>query len=180
MKAARQAKPWILAIIALGVVDPAVAQPPEAAHPRLRRTVVISIPDRKLAVLEDGEVIAQFPVAVGAATSPSPEGNFEIVSRVAHPTYYHPGVVIPAGKDNPLGTRWLGLNEKGFGIHGTNAPRSIGRAASHGCIRLRNRDMEKLFAMLQVGDAVEIHGERDAAIARIFGDSELAAQNEGE
>ena len=76
---------------------------------------------------------------------------------------------IPPGKDNPIGTRWVGLTEKGFGIHGTNAPKSIGHAASHGCIRLRNRDMERLFDMLRVGDLVEIRGERDEETAEIFG-----------
>ena len=131
--------------------------------------MLVSIPDRKLAVLEDGNVIATFPVAVGAAASPSPTGEFQIVSRVANPTYYRPGTVIPSGKDNPVGTRWVGLSQKGYGIHGTNAPRSVGHAASHGCIRLRNRDMEKLFTMLRVGDVVQIRGERDEQVAQIFG-----------
>ena len=144
------------------------------------RTVVVSIPDRQLAVLEDGNVIATFHVAVGAAQSPSPTGTFQIVSRVANPTYYHSGSVIPSGKNNPVGTRWLGLSRKGYGIHGTNAPNSIGHAASHGCIRLRNRDMERLFPLLHVGDTVEIHGERDEQIAQLFGDgrevAELTAQ----
>jgi lipoprotein-anchoring transpeptidase ErfK/SrfK len=144
-----------------------------------KRLVLVSIPDRKLAVLENGEVIARFDVAVGAAVSPSPRGEFEIISRVANPTYYHDGVAIPAGKGNPVGTRWLGLNQKGYGIHGTNTPSSIGHAASHGCIRLRNRDMEKLFTMLHVGDAVEIRGERDEEISGIFGgDSTVASVRE--
>jgi lipoprotein-anchoring transpeptidase ErfK/SrfK len=151
----------------------------QSAPKRAERLVLVSIPDRKLAVLENGKVIARFSVAVGAAVSPSPRGEFEIVSRVANPVYYHGGVVIPAGKSNPVGTRWIGLNEKGYGIHGTNAPSSIGHAASHGCIRLRNRDMEQLFNLLRVGDAVEIRGERDAEIAQIFGrDSTLAAVRE--
>src|ERR1700722_13481245 len=140
-----------------------------AASDRPKRTVLVSVLDRKLAVMEEGNVIATFPVAVGAAVSPSPTGEFQIVSRVANPTYYRPGTVIPSGKDNPVGTRWVGLSQKGYGIHGTNAPRSIGHAASHGCIRLRNRDMEKLFTMLRVGDAVEIHGERDDEVAQVFG-----------
>lgn len=153
------------------------------------RTVVVSIPDRKLAVIADGEVIAQFAVAVGAAESPSPTGEFRIINRVAKPTYYHPGSVIPAGKDNPVGTRWLGLSQKGYGIHGTNVPRSIGRAASHGCIRLKNRDMERLFRMLRIGDVVEIHGERDEQVAEIFGseadetvvaETQAAAQTAGQ
>jgi len=133
--------------------------------------VLVSIPDRKLAVMENGNIIATFPVAVGAAWSPSPTGEFQIVSRVANPTYYHRGNVVPSGKDNPVGTRWLGLSRPRYGIHGTNAPRSIGHAASHGCIRLRNRDMERLFTMLQVGDAVEIHGERDEQMAQVFGNA---------
>ncbi len=145
---------------------------------RPTRVVLVSIPDRKLAVLEDGNVLATFPVAVGAAVSPSPTGEFQIVSRVANPTYYRPGTVIPSGKDNPVGTRWVGLSQKGYGIHGTNAPRSIGRAASHGCIRLRNRDMEKLFAMLRVGDLVQIHGERDDEVAQAFGEFEQVADAE--
>jgi lipoprotein-anchoring transpeptidase ErfK/SrfK len=136
---------------------------------RHRRIVLVSIADRKLAVMDGDEVIATFPVAVGATKSPSPTGVFQIVSRVPNPTYYRPGTVIPSGKNNPLGTRWVGLSEKGYGIHGTNAPGSVGHAASHGCIRLRNRDMEKLFTMVHVGDSVEIWGDRDARVAQVFG-----------
>ena len=138
------------------------------AKPSSRR-VLVSIPDRKLAVMDGETVVATFPVAVGAAESPSPVGEFRIVSRVSNPTYYHPGTVIPSGKSNPVGTRWLGLNLKGYGIHGTNAPQSVGKAASHGCVRLRNRDVEQLFSMLHVGDAVEIRDVRDEQVGHIFG-----------
>jgi lipoprotein-anchoring transpeptidase ErfK/SrfK len=143
------------------------------------RTVLVSLVDRKLAVIEDGVVVATFQVAVGADVSPSPTGEFKVVSRVENPTYYHPGTVIPAGKNNPVGTRWLGLSQKGYGIHGTNAPGSIGRAASHGCIRLRNSDVEKLFTMVQVGDTVKIRRERDEEVAQIFGalDDKLLADS---
>jgi L,D-transpeptidase ErfK/SrfK len=134
-----------------------------------RRTVLVSVPDRKLAVIEGGEVLATFDVAVGAAESPSPSGEFQVINRVANPAYYRAGSVTPAGKDNPVGTRWVGISLKGYGIHGTNAPRSIGHAASHGCIRLRNRDMEQLFTMIRVGDVVQIRGERDEEVAQIFG-----------
>jgi lipoprotein-anchoring transpeptidase ErfK/SrfK len=172
----------VLALMIAGLDSAAFGQTARLAiADRGRRVALISIPDRKLAVLEDGEVIATFPVAVGAAVSSSPTGEFQIVSRVANPTYYRPGTVIPAGKDNPLGTRWLGLSAKGYGIHGTNAPQSVGRAASHGCIRLRNRDMERLFTMLRVGDVVEIRGERDDEIAQIFdGEDEEVAGTEAE
>jgi len=136
---------------------------------RAKRQVVVSVQDRKLVVMESGAVLRVFPVAVGADVSPSPTGDFEIVTRLTDPTYYHSGVVIPAGTDNPLGPRWVGLNKKGYGIHGTNMPGSIGKAASHGCIRMRNRDIVQFFAMVNVGDTVEIHGQRDEEITEIFG-----------
>src|SRR5579862_9337604 len=164
-------------VFALSV--PLIAQTAQSTtETRPVRSVLVSIPDRKLAVIDEDRVIATFSIAVGAAESPSPTGEFRIVNRVSNPTYYHPGSVIPSGKDNPVGTRWVGLSQKGYGIHGTNAPRSIGRAASHGCIRLRNRDMERLFTLLRVGDAVEIRGERDEEIASIFGGSESVADVE--
>jgi lipoprotein-anchoring transpeptidase ErfK/SrfK len=139
---------------------------------RARRQVLVSIPDRKLAVIENGKVLRTFSVSVGAAVSPSPTGKFEIVNRLANPTYYHSGVVIPAGKNNPLGPRWVGLNRQGYGIHGTSAPGSIGKAASHGCIRMHNRDVVEFATLVNVGDPVEIRGERDEEMGRIFaGDS---------
>lgn len=155
--------------LALPSFAPLFAQTAKPVPDRVHRVVLVSVPDRKLAVIEDGNVIATFSIAVGAAASPSPTGEFQIVSRVSNPTYYRPGTVIPSGKDNPVGTRWVGLSQKGYGIHGTNAPRSIGHAASHGCIRLRNRDMERLFTMLRVGDVVAIRGERDEQVAQVFG-----------
>jgi lipoprotein-anchoring transpeptidase ErfK/SrfK len=133
------------------------------------RTIVVSLEDRRLALLEDGVVKKVYPVAVGKDTTPSPTGTFTIVVRVTNPTYYHEGKVIPAGPQNPVGTRWMGLSQKGYGIHGTNEPHSIGKAASHGCIRMGRRDLEDLFAQVKAGDVVEIVGERDAETAAIFG-----------
>ncbi len=141
--------------------------------------IVISIPDRKLAVVEGGRAVRIYDVAVGAEVSPSPTGTFTVVSRIPNPTWYHPGKVVGPGRNNPLGTRWLGLSAKGYGIHGTNVPRSVGRAASHGCIRLRNQDIEELFEIVRVGDVVELHGERDEAVERIFGGEQLVASAGG-
>jgi lipoprotein-anchoring transpeptidase ErfK/SrfK len=164
---------WVLAAV-LVLSGFALGQAKEAANDaksaRTRRQIVVSIPDRKLAVLENGMVIRVFPVAVGAAVSPSPVGQFEIVTRLANPTYYHAGVVVPPGSGNPVGPRWIGLNQKGYGIHGTNQPRSIGHAESHGCIRLRNHQIEELYEMVRVGDTVEIRAERDELTAQIFGE----------
>jgi lipoprotein-anchoring transpeptidase ErfK/SrfK len=139
------------------------------------RRIIVSIPDRKLAVMEDGRVVRVFDTAVGAPKSPSPTGIFKIVNSIADPTWYSKGKVVGPGKCNPIGTRWLGLSVKGYGIHGTNVPSSIGRNVSHGCIRMRNRDVEELFQMVAVGDQVELHGERDAELTRIFGTPALVA-----
>ncbi|HTS64677.1 MAG TPA: L,D-transpeptidase [Candidatus Acidoferrales bacterium] len=145
---------------------------------RPSRKVVISIPDRKLAVIDGDRVVRIFDTAVGAAHSPSPTGTYKIISSVEDPTWYHNGRTVPPGPHNPLGTRWLGLSAKGYGIHGTNVPSSIGRSASHGCIRMRNRDVEQLFHMVAVGDRVELLGERTPESARIFaGPAQTAGDN---
>src|SRR5487761_416730 len=138
------------------------ATPPTAGT---ERRIVVSIPDRRIAVVENGRMVLKFRVSVGAPGSPSPAGEF----RVINPVYYHPGEVIPAGPGNPVGPRWIGLSSKGYGIHCTNEPRLIGRRVSHSCIRLRNRDVKILFAHVRVGDAVELHATRDEETARLFG-----------
>ena len=84
--------------------------------------------------------------------------------RIPEATYYHAGLVIRSVEQSPIGMRWIGLDQAGYGIHGTNAPGSIGRAASHGCIRMRNRDAEELFEMVRVGDVVEIQDEEVAEL----------------
>jgi lipoprotein-anchoring transpeptidase ErfK/SrfK len=148
----------------------ALAQEKQAAT----RRVVVSIPDRKLALMESGRVVRIFPTAVGAPKSPSPAGSFTILNRITDPTWYTKGKIVPPGKANPLGTRWLGLSVKGYGIHGTNIPSSIGRNASHGCIRMRNRDVEQLFELVSVGDVVEFHSERTPELDQIFGSTVVA------
>ncbi|MGO8813136.1 MAG: L,D-transpeptidase [Terriglobia bacterium] len=155
----------------LGVMAPRRDENEDAPRPVL----VISVPDRKLAVMEEGRILKVYPVAVGAAVSPSPTGTLRIINKVIGPTYYHKGKVIAPGKSNPLGDRWMGLSQKGYGIHGTNAPSSIGKAASHGCIRMGKHDVEELFNLARVGDAVEIHGERDTKVAAIFGGGAVEA-----
>ncbi len=135
------------------------------------RRIVISIPDRKLALIESGRVVKIYPVAVGAEGNPSPSGEFRIRERITHPTYYAPGTVIGPGKSNPLGTRWIGLSRRGYGIHGTNDSQSIGKSVSHGCIRMKKEDVEELFELVRAGDLVELRAERDSEVAMIFGDA---------
>ncbi len=162
---------WMGTMVLLFLSVSAMAQTISKPTVDSKRVLLISIPDRKLALLEDGKVVQVFPVAVGKDSTPSPEGTFTIKSRLANPTYYHKGTVVAPGPQNPLGTRWMGLSESGYGIHGTNVPSSIGKAASHGCIRMAKKDLEALFPLVKVGDTVEIHGERDAQVAQVFGGS---------
>ncbi len=141
---------------------------------RPTRRIVVSITDRKLAVLESDRVVKIFPTAVGAPASPSPVGIYTIVNSIPDPTWYYAGKIVGPGKDNPLGTRWLGLSIKGYGIHGTNVPTSIGHNASHGCVRMRNHDVEELFGMVGVGDQVELYSDRTPELDRIFGETAVA------
>jgi len=156
------------AMISILLVAAAEALAQEKAAPSTRR-IVVSIPDCKLAVLESGRVVKVFSTAVGSPKTPSPSGSYRIVQRIPDPTWYTKGKIVPPGKSNPLGTRWLGLSVKGYGIHGTSNPASIGHNASHGCIRLRNRDVEQLFEMVSVGDVVDIYGARTPELDEIFG-----------
>jgi lipoprotein-anchoring transpeptidase ErfK/SrfK len=124
------------------------------------RRIVVSIPDRKLILIDNGRIVKTYAVAVGAPETPSPTGTFQVVTRVPDPAWYQPGRVVPPGPGNPLGPRWIGLSQKGYGIHGTNTPRSIGKAKSHGCIRMRNADVEELFDLVDIGDVVELRPEK--------------------
>jgi len=158
-----------LSLCATGAAAQSSPNPANSRGAQPTRQIVVSFPDRKLALLEDDRVIKIYDVAVGAPVSPSPSGEFQIVQRLERPTYYKPGVVIGPGVENPLGTRWIGLSVKGLGIHGTNRPDSVGKNASHGCIRLRNRDVEDLFARVKVGDRVSFIAERTDEVTRLFG-----------
>ena len=140
------------------------------------RKLIVSLADHKLALIEDGRLVKVFPIAVGKSSTPSPTGSFQIISRTVKPTWYHAGKVVPPGPANPVGTRWIGLSQKGYGIHGTNAPRSIGKSSSHGCIRMRNQDVEQLFELVQVGDPVELVSEASAEFTRYFRPQEVSVE----
>jgi lipoprotein-anchoring transpeptidase ErfK/SrfK len=124
--------------------------------PTAPKRIVISLADRKLSLFEGERLIKTYDVAVGKPSTPSPAGEFSVVRTLVNPTWYGPGRVIGPGKANPVGTRWIGLSKKGYGIHGTNEPSSIGKSASHGCIRMRNADVEELFKSIDVGVKVEL------------------------
>jgi len=155
-----------LAAAVLGLTTQATAQ--DATEQTPKRTIVVSLEDRELALVEDGQIRKIYSVAVGKPSTPSPEGTFTIERRVANPVYHHNGRTVEPGPTNPVGTRWMGLSKKGYGIHGTNEPNSIGKAASHGCIRMAKADLEEFYAQVSVGDEVEIIGTRNEQTARLF------------
>ena len=132
--------------------------------------IVVSLKDRELALVDNGGVEAVYPVAVGKPSTPSPTGMFTIINHVKNPTYYRPGAVIPPGRWNPVGNRWMGLSVKGYGIHGTDVQSSVGEASSHRCIRLRKHDIEALFAKVRVGTRVMILAQRNKETIALFGE----------
>jgi L,D-transpeptidase ErfK/SrfK len=132
--------------------------------------VVLNVPQRMLFVLAGGVPLAAYPVAVGRSDWQTPLGSYAIASKETDPvwdvpvsiqeemTRQHKPVMtkVAPGPDNPLGTHWMGLTLPAVGIHGTNQPRSIFRFTTHGCVRVHPEDMRELFAMVDVGTAVEI------------------------
>lgn len=117
----------------------------------------------RLTVYMNGLATHSFPVATGRSEGLTPSGQFRITAKLVKPWYVRKQ--IPGGhKDNPLGTRWLGINVPGtggytYGIHGTNRPWSIGSRASSGCIRMRNSDVEWLYRHVRYGTVVIIKNE---------------------
>lgn len=113
---------------------------------------------------EKNATVITFPIGIGDPQFPTPEGEFQISVKIVKPTWTVPPSLrhkyevwtVPAGPDNPLGEYWLGLNDSGYGIHGTNFPWSIGRLATQGCIRLYPEDIRQLFDRVQKGTAVKI------------------------
>jgi lipoprotein-anchoring transpeptidase ErfK/SrfK len=104
-----------------------------------------------------------FPVATGQSIYPTPLGNWHVVDMQRNPWWRPPDSSwakglkpIPPGPGNPLGTRWMGLDAAGVGMHGTPDAASIGYSASHGCIRMYVPDAEWLFTQVHIGTPVFI------------------------
>jgi lipoprotein-anchoring transpeptidase ErfK/SrfK len=128
----------------------------------------VSVKQNMLTVHAGDKIIAAFPVTVGSKETVSPIGHW-VVKRIAkwpnfrydlkmlkegeRSSHFH---ILPPGPNNPVGVLWIALNKKGIGIHGTDDPESIGRNASHGCIRLANWDIVKLAGLVKPGTAVTV------------------------
>ncbi|MBW4656058.1 MAG: L,D-transpeptidase family protein [Kaiparowitsia implicata GSE-PSE-MK54-09C] len=119
----------------------------------------LSLSDRKVYVYRGDVVEASFPVAVGRPGWETPTGEFEVFSQISQPGWTNPFTdeVMPPGPENPLGDRWIGFWSDGnnvIGFHGTPNRDSVGRAASHGCVRMYNEDIRQLFDMVDLGTLV--------------------------
>ncbi len=142
--------------------------PGESGAPR-NVSVKVDTKTNMLGVFEAGKLIAAYPVTIGSAHNTSPVGEWKVRGISKLPTFrydkemlehgersgnFH---VLPPGPRNPVGVMWIALNKKGIGLHGTNDPDSIGKAVSHGCVRLANWDVVRLATKIKTGDNVSIH-----------------------
>jgi len=119
-------------------------------------SIKIDISENKLYLFLDDKPIQSYRVATGKDNS-TPAGEFVIVNKLKDPTWYKTGAVIPPDSpENQLGTRWLGFDHAGYGIHGTIEPESIGNSVSAGCIRMLNNEVEEIYNMVPVGTKVKV------------------------
>lgn len=120
------------------------------------RGLYIDKSEKAVCFFEDGELTDVWPCATGKAETPTPTGRFQVTVTLENPTWYWQGKAIPPGPENGLGDWFIGINKKGYGLHGTNEPPSIGTAASHGCVRMYNDDAGELVKVVSPGTPVVI------------------------
>ena len=155
-----------------------LAELPSNVVGRAGRHLVLHRSRRQLLLIEQGQLLSRYPVAVGMAGWETPAGNFRVLNKVSDPSWAHPqtGEVV-TGEDpkNPLGSRWIGfykdcVGRKGFdgermldikgcttaGFHGTPHRWTIGHAVSHGCVRLFDEDVRDLFDRVRTGTPVTV------------------------
>ena len=102
------------------------------------------------------EIIKTYNVSTGLNNS-TPVGTFKITTKLVNPVWYKSGAVVPPDSpENILGTRWMGFDLEGYGIHGTTSPESIGTQATAGCVRMLNNEVEELYTFLPQGTEVTI------------------------
>jgi lipoprotein-anchoring transpeptidase ErfK/SrfK len=155
-----------------GAAQPAVALPLKVLQAKgpltLGKTIVVVLSERRLYLYKNSKLEKTFRCAVGQRRYPTPKGTWKIIKKVKNPSWHNNGSAwarkmpsfIGPGRNNPLGTRALYLNASGIRIHGIPASEnsSIGHAASHGCIRLKNSNAVKLYPLVPVGTRVYIVG----------------------
>ena len=132
------------------------------------RKIYVDTKERLLEVFDNDKLVCVFPITPGSTTLPAPVGTWKIQGAATWPWFrYDEGMLnygvrtenyynLPPGPNNLVGVLWMSLNKTGIGIHGTNNPETIGRAASHGCIRLANWDATRVKDLVSVGNTVVI------------------------
>ncbi|MEW6075005.1 MAG: L,D-transpeptidase family protein [Candidatus Omnitrophota bacterium] len=119
-------------------------------------TIFVDKSQNLLILKSDDEIIKTYVVATGANNS-SPVGTFKITNKLQNPTWFKAGAVVPSDSpENILGSRWLGFDLAGYGIHGTTDPQSLGKQVTQGCVRMSNQDVEELYSIVPVGTEVTI------------------------
>ena len=119
-------------------------------------SVVVDKSQNTLTLKNGEEVLKVYRCSTGKEGI-TPTGTFKIINRIVDPPWYSPqGVIPPGDPKNPLGSRWMGFDVPGYGIHGTTDPASIGKPVTQGCVRLGNSDVEELFILLPEGTQVVI------------------------
>ena len=116
----------------------------------------------------NGKCLALFPCSIARDKAKRPQtGELKVVTKIPHPNYTYTPDFVPKGQkaskhilmdgqNNPVGVAWIGLNLPTYGIHGTPKPETIGSAESHGCFRLANWNVARLYAMVKVGTKVVV------------------------
>ncbi|MBP9733351.1 MAG: L,D-transpeptidase family protein [Candidatus Omnitrophica bacterium] len=124
--------------------------------PRAKFSILVDKGNNVLSLKADAAVVRSYRIATGKDRS-TPEGTFKIINHLKNPTWYYEGKVTPPDSpENPLGTRWMGFDKEGYGLHGTSKPEEIGQFATLGCVRMLNEDIESLFELLPDGTEVTI------------------------
>jgi len=112
---------------------------------------------QNILLLKTGEeVFKTYTVSTGKDNC-TPVGTFKIVNKLPNPTWFKSGAVVsPGSPDNVLGTRWMGFDLSGYGIHGTTEPQNLGKQVTEGCVRMSNAEVEELYTIVPVGTEVTV------------------------
>jgi LysM repeat protein len=104
----------------------------------------------------DNEVIKVYRVSTGKNNS-TPVGTFKVTTKLTDPVWFNRGVIVPPESPrNVLGSRWLGFDIPGYGIHGTVEPQTIGQQVTAGCVRMRNAEVEELYSIIPMKTEVTV------------------------
>jgi lipoprotein-anchoring transpeptidase ErfK/SrfK len=137
----------------VSTMESAVSQPLDK---REALTVTVDLSDRTLYLMDGQRTVRRFPVAIGAENYPTPKGQFRISHMIWNPSWRPPpsgwargkSYEPPGSPDNPMGRIKIFFRAPDFYIHGTGLTSSLGRPASHGCVRMRNIDAAELGRIL--------------------------------